>query len=91
MLIRKCTIAELTKIEERKHVQREQLDIKERARKKREEELDRLADQQANMTSMDRTMMNTTKGGKGVGFEKSIMSGSSPTKGSPMKFSRAGT
>ena len=44
-LIRKTTIAEITKIEERKHVRREAAEIKEKLRLKKEAEEDAKADQ----------------------------------------------
>lgn len=87
-LIRKTTIIEITKIEERKYVRREHAERKERLRRKKEEEAEKAAEAAMTMTSMDQTK-SMIAGKKNVGFADKSQT-SSPYK-SPIKGSRAGT
>lgn len=66
-LIRKTTIIEITKIEERKYVRREHAERKERLRRKKEEEAEKAAEAAMTMTSMDQTK-SMIAGKKNVGF-----------------------
>lgn len=66
-LVRKITIVELMKIEERKQVRREKKDQIEKQRRKREEEEDAKAEQSFAQTSMNKTGQFGSPS-KGVGF-----------------------
>lgn len=90
-LIRKTTIAEITKIEERKHVRREAAENRERARRKKEEDADRAAEAAMTMTSLDVTNKSMVAGKKNVGFAGDKSVASSPMRGSPSKGPRTGT
>lgn len=90
-LVRKVTVTELLKIEERKQVQKEAAELKEKLRQQREADEDARAD----MTFGGSTALGKTGGGfgspkKGVGFFDQSQT-SSPTKfGSPSRKAMTG-